>query len=246
MSNDEKYGGRSRGLWRKVYGYQNNKPQVVAFVDTTTNTTMSLDLNRTFRHRDYFFIDSSTGNTSSFLVPTGSSPTGSVVLAEYDEGTVTLSNTDIGAGYFNFTFSSNPVVVLTVDSASQYNENVVVYGLTRNSASFTFGTSAPFAGTIRYRAIYSASYPAYATSSFTASITASAGATNPAGLSYYTASFAALPGVPFKFLQTAWDFDGNMDVDVALQTQSSSSSGATTEISAPMSSSVHYIAFYST
>lgn len=239
MSNDEKYGGRSRGLWRKVYGYQNNKPQVVAFVDTATNTTMSLDLNRTFRHRDFFFIDSIIqGITESVPLPVAS-------LAEYDEGVVSMSNTDLGVGYFNFNFTENPIIVLTVDSASQYNENVIIYGLSRNTASFTFGTSAPFDGTIRYRAIYSASYPAYATSSFTSSITASAGSTNPGGLSYYTASFAALPDVPFKFLQTAWDLDSNMDVDVDLQAETSSSSGATIEISAPMSSSIHYIAFYS-
>lgn len=239
MSNDVKYGGRSRGLWRKVYGYSVNKPQVVSFVDTTTETTMSVDLNRIIRHRDYFYIDGITQGR------TGSNPEPIFHLAEYDEGLIFVTGSDLGTGSFNFVFSQTPIVVLTPESDPINGENVQVYGLSLNTASFTFGLSAPFYGNIRYRAIYSSSYPAYATSSYTASITASAGSTNPGGATFYTASFAALPGVPFKFYNTAWDLSSNRDVDVALLPQVSGSSTATVEISAPMSSSVHYIAFYS-
>lgn len=239
MSNDVKYGGRSRGLWRKVYGYSVNKPQVVSFVDTATETTMSVDLNRLVRHRDYFYIDGIiAGPTASAAIVVNG-------LAEYDEDLIFVSGSDIGTGFFNFTFSETPIVVLTPETDAIWGENIQIYGLSLNTASFTFGISAPFSGNIRYRAIYSSSYPAYATSSFTSSITASAGSTNPGGVSYYTASFAALPGAPFRFYNTAWDLSGNMDVDVALQPQTSGSSTATIEISAPMSSSVHYIAFYS-
>lgn len=200
---------------------------------------MSVDLNRIIRHRDYFYIDGITQG------PTGSTPEPLLQLAEYDEGLVFVSGSDIGTGFFSFTFSQTPIVVLSPESDSINGENVQVYGLSLDTGSFAFGLSAPFSGNIRYRAIYSSSYPAYATSSYTASITASAGSTNPGGVAYYTASFAALPGAPFKFYNTAWDFSGNMDVDVALQPQTSGSSTATIEISAPMSSSVHYIAFYS-
>lgn len=243
MANDVKYGGKSRGLWRKVYGYSVNKPQVVAFVDSTTNTTMSVDLNRTLRHRDYYIIDGIIAGETNFTPPAPPDPI--YAMAEYDEDLVSMAASDIGTGFFNFNFTQTPIVVLSVEDDSEHGNNVQIYGLSLSTSSFTFGLSAPFTGNVRYRAIYGTTYPASATSSFTGSITASAGSTNPGGQAYYTASFAALPGVPFRFLQTAWDFNGNMDVDVGLQTQSSSSSGATTEISAPMSSSIHYIAFYS-
>lgn len=236
MANDSRYGGPARGLWRKVYGYSVNKPVVVSFVDTTTSTTMSIDLNKTYRHRDYFIIDGiATGPVAPAPIP--------VDLTEYDEGLVYMTGGDSATGNFNFTFSNNPIVVLTPDSASFWGENVNVYGFSRTSSGFTFGTSAPFSGAIRYRAIYSPTYPALCTSSYTASITASAGTATLTDSYAYTASFAALPGSAFKFLQTAWS-TGTLH-DVAFQTQTFDNDSATTEISAPVSTVVHFIAYYS-
>lgn len=230
--NNRRY-GTSKNLWRKTYGYQNNKPRIASVVDAQTQETYSLDLNKTLRHRDYFIIK------DIIFSPTV------VEVAEYDEGLVLFSSiADSGVGTFNFSFSNTPIVVLTVESASLYGDNLNIYGLSLSQTGFTFGLSALFTGSIRYRAIYSPTYYAYATSSYTASITASAGTTRPAGVDYYTASFNALPGTPFSFLDTAWDFFGIQDVDVALQTQASSSNAATVEISSPMSSSIHFIAFY--
>lgn len=238
MANDDvKYGGRARGLWCKVYGYSVNKPVVVSFMDTTTSTTMSLDLNKTFRHRDYFIIEGIAGGQTAEVPAPPSN------LTEYDEGLVFLTGGDSGTGSFNFTFSDNPIVVLTPDPAVLWGENVNVYGITRTTSGFTFGTSAPYSGAIRYRAIYSPSYPALCTSSFTSSITASAGTSVLTENYAYTASFAALPGSPFKFLQTAWH-NGTMH-DVSFQTQVYDSDSANVEISAPVSTTVHFIAYYS-
>lgn len=238
--NNNRYGS-GKNLWRKVYGYQNNKPRVVAVVDPQTSVTYSLDLNKTLRHRDYFIIKSLTSGSITTAASSGSG----FSVAEYDEGLVLFSSiADTKTGSFNFTFSNAPIVVLSVESASLYGENLNVYGFSVSTGSFTFGLSAPFTGSIRYRAIYAPSYPALATSSFTASITASAGSANPGGLDYYTASFAALPGTPFSFRDTTWDTLGNQDVDVYLQTGTSSSNQATIDISAPLSSLIHFIAFY--
>lgn len=237
--NDRRYGGTGRNLWRKVYGYQVNKPQVVAIVDTTTATTYSLDLNKTLRHRDYYKLGGVIGTNTSSTTPA------IPVTWQYDEGLVSMNGGEVGTGSFNFAFaSSSPIVVLTADSASLWGENLQVFGFSRNASSFTFGTSAPFSGTIRYRAIYdSAGYPSFVTSAYTSSITASAGSTVLTNQHMYTASFAALPGLPFRFLQTAW-LESSTLGDVAFQTQTSSSSTATVEISAPVSVTVHYIAFY--
>ncbi len=206
-------------------------------MDTITATTMSLDLNKTLRHRDYFIIDGIAGGLEREAPPTPP-----VEITEYDEGLVFLNGTDTGTGTFNFTFSNNPIVVLTPETDSMWGENVNVYGFARTTSGFTFGISAPFSGNIRYRAIHSPTYPAFCTSSFTSSITASAGTATLLENYHYTASFAALPGVPFKFLQTAWN-PGTMH-DVAFQTQNSSSNSANVEISAPVSTTVHFIAYY--
>lgn len=237
--NNAKYGGNARNLWRKVYGYQNNKPQVVSIVDPQTQVTYSLDLNKTLRHRDYFIIKGVNSGTQ--LVETGS------VITEYDEGVYAINSlTDQGTGSFNFTFSSNPYVVLTVESASLYGESLNLFGGNITTSGFTFGLSAPFTGSIRWRAIYATSYPAYVTSAYTASITASAGAVAPLGQTYYTASFATLPGVPFKYLDTSWEYMGISDgtADVALTTDTLSANTATVEISAPSDATIEFIAFY--
>jgi hypothetical protein len=202
MSDDinSKYGGNARNLWRKVYGYQNNKPQMVSVVDSITQVTYSLDLNKTLRHRDFFIIQG-INSGSQFITEEVSFPT-----AEYDEGLFHFSSiSDHGTGSFNFTFSNFPTVVLSVESASLYGEGVNIFGGTSTPSGFTFGLSAPFSGSIRWRAIYSPSYPAVATSAYTASITASAGSAFPNGATYYTASFATLPGIPFSYRDTTWD-----------------------------------------
>jgi hypothetical protein len=245
MSDDinSKYGGNARNLWRKVYGYQNNKPQMVSVVDSITQTTYSLDLNKTLRHRDFFIIQGL--NSGSQTLTTESA----FVTAEYDEGLFHFSSiTDHGTGSFNFTFSSLPIVVLSVESASLYGGGVNLFGGNITTSGFTFATSAPFSGSIRWRAIYATSYPAVCSSSYTASITASTGPpVIPLGSTAYTASFATLPGVPFSFRDTSWENVGIVTTgfgDVAFTHETSSSSTATVEISAPAYSTIEFIAFY--
>lgn len=207
----------------------------MAIIDQQKAVTYSLDLNKTIRHRDYYIIQGIAG--TNIIEDSG------VVLAEYAEGLVTMTGGTGSTGTFPFTFTSSPIIVLTPENASFWGENVIVYGLTAGLSSFTFETSAPYSGTILYRAIYSPTYPAYATSSFTASITASAGEAHVDTLHYYTASFTALPVNPTRFVQTAWNFEPTNLVNVYFETQTTSSTQATVEISAPFSRSIHFIAF---
>lgn len=239
-----KYGNRAKNLWRKVYGYTNKKPELTAIVDTVTSITYSIDLNKTLRHRDYYLIDGYVGPTIETPVPPPEP-----VTWEYEEEVVGIGGdgeSTIG-GTINFInqFSVVPIVVLSIESASLWGENLNIFGTDVTTTSFSYALSSEFLGTIRYRAIYSPTYPAYVTSAYTASITASAGTTITNGESYYTASFAALPATPFKFMQTAFgDITGTLGPDVAFSTQTSSSSEATSEISSYLSGTVHYIAFY--
>lgn len=239
-NNDNKYGGNSRGLWRKVYGYQNSKPQVVTVIDPLSNVTRSLDLSKTLRHRDFFIINA-IASASVSGITSGSA----YAIAQYDEGLINFSSIrDTGTGSFAFTFSSVPIVVLSVESASLYGGNLNVFGFNITTTQFTFGLSAPFTGSIRYRAIYSPTYPALASSSYTASITASANISNPLGNYAFTASFADLPGTPTSFRQTAWDTVNNGNANAFLSSSNVGVNFANVEITTGVSTSIDYIAFY--
>lgn len=239
-----KYGNNARGLWRKVYGYNNRKPELTTIVDTVSNTTYSLDLNKTVRHRDYYIIDGFVGAIQETPVE--------ILPFEYEEGLIYLNYDEFGntmpeggIGFFTFPFTATPIVVLQIESASLYGENLNIFGTELTSQQFSFGLSAPFTGSIRYRAINMPSYPAYVTSAYTSSITASAGIANITGLTAYTASFAALPGTPFRFMQTVWDTSYSNNVDVHLETQTTSSNSATVEFSSDLTAAIHFIAFSS-
>lgn len=228
---------RNRSNWRTVYSFHRRKPNIVNLTDSTTNVTFSYDLQKTIRNRDFFILNKEV--PFSLLE--------SINLAEYDEGIFYFTSiADFGTGSFGRTFSQTPYVVLTVESASLYGTNVNLFGRNVTTSSFTFGTSAPFTGSIRWRAIYSPTYPAYVSSAYTSSITASAGQATPGGNSYYTASFAALPEIPFTFLDTAWENIGISDgsSNAALTHNSTSNSSETVDISAPMNSTIDFIAFY--
>jgi hypothetical protein len=231
-NNERKY-GRNRAEWRKVYSYNRRKPNIIETIDLNTSQSFSYDLQRIIRYRDYSLL--SKPHSASFAF--GGS--------EYDEGLVTLSSADtFGVGTFNFQFSGDPIIVLTVESASLYGPNLNLFGYNYSNTGFTFGLSAPFVGSIRYRASFTNVYPTYVSSFYSSSITASAGIVNPSGNNFYTASYAALPGSPFSFLDTTWNDLDLGDIDVALLTDTSSSSNATINISDHLNSNVHFMAFY--
>lgn len=233
--------GNNRNLWRKVYGFQRRKPDRVELVDTETGVTFSLDLQKTFRHRDFFFIKT-TATASIFIPPPPK-------IAEYDEGLVYFTNTDSASTLFSTCFSNTPdAVVLTIEPGSNFDDNIIPYGIVFNSCSMSIGLSAPYSGAVRYRAVYSPlGYPANASSSFvpaSGTFSVSAGHITASFATEYTASYP--PGDPSLnfFAQTAWDFFGNHDNDVFMSEDVSSISGTTGTISAPLNNPIYFIAFF--
>jgi len=234
MADRSKY-GKNKNLWRKTYGLKRRKPEVISFLDSNTNVTKSYDLHRTYRHRDYFIIKS-----SGPLLPI-------IVLAEYDEGLITFSAASSKTSNFNFVFSSLPdAVVLTVDGVADNSDYIIPFGASFTATSLTVETSAPFTGNIRYRAVYSSTgYPALAISSLEPSsgtFTVSAGSVSETNATNYTASFAALTGIPSLFYKTPWDANANYGADVFLTTETTTASSATGEISAPLTDKIYFIA----
>lgn len=242
--NQSKYGA-NRNLWRKLYpiGSPRRVPQNVSLVDPDTNVTFSLDLQRTIRHRDYFEIIQFV--TAAVVVTSSPVP---VVLGEYDEGLIHFSNTDNASFNFNFTFSSTPYVVFTVEQSaptSSQQQNINVFGFQKSTTGGLVGVSAPYSGTVRYRAAYAAAFPANFTSSFTSSITASAGTV---GVNYsvaYTASFGALPAPPGEFRSSPFNTSGSGQPDVFLDPDEGTfaASQVNGTISAPYSGVIDFIAY---
>jgi hypothetical protein len=234
--NNKKY-GRNRNLWRKTYGYSNNKPTNVQLVDQINQVSYSLNLDSIVRHRDYFIIKD---------IPSGSiyvAPTQSVTYAEYDEGLIPFNWLDGESKLqnFHFTFSANPYVALTVDDDGTNLSNIIAYGISYSTTGVYVGISAPFSGNIRYRAIRAPSYPAYVTSAYTTSyMTASAGSVYVNNAEQYYSIFGLLPGLPAHVYQTAWDSSNNTS-DININTEIVTNNYISSSLSAPYSNKIDFI-----
>lgn len=240
---NDKYGS-NRNLWRKSYipGVR-RPPEIATIIVPDTDVTYSIDLNKTVRHRDFFrIIDVQPLNRDS--------SGGGIIFGEYDEDLIHFNNETSKTFNFNIVFSSTPTLVFTMEyPASGVNsflagtENIIPYGISKSINSASLGLSAPYSGTVRYRAVYSSFYPVNCTSFFTSSIFCSAGEFIPANESAYTASYTDLGSSANIFLQSPYDDFGRSDSDVFIENQTKTSNIATNEISARISSSINFIAY---
>lgn len=239
---NEKY-SNNRNQWRKSYqiGLPKRPPNLVSLSKIGADGIIRnsvIDLNQTIRHRDPYRI---LGDIGRFADAVG----------EYDEGLINFNNETFKAFSYNFTFSSSPVVIYTIGAGTvPTTENINIYGMSRNDTGGVVALSAPFTGTIRYRAAYSTIYPQYFLG-VAASIAPTAGAFRasvdvevPNNLNYVTASWDALSGIPSAIYASPYDDSGNYDADVALAISAGTTSamGTVYEISAPMSSSIYVLA----
>ena len=203
MADNTRY-TKNRNLWRKTYGFRRRKPKTVTLTDGATGIEYTLDLNKTSRERNPYLIKAGTQG----LIP---SP---FVTGEYDEGIISFLSSDQETSAFNFTFSSAPIVVLTLEPDPEVDVNA--FGLTVTDSGITIGTSAPFSGSIRYRAIYATSYPANVSSSFSASFIATAGTGDLVNGDSFNLTFQTGIGTPASEPRVSvWDDNGNLDADVA-------------------------------
>lgn len=240
--NQSKYGA-NRNLWRRHYpiGAPRREPQSIDLVDPDTNVSYSLNLQTTIRHRDFFKIIQRA--TSSSETPT---PEPTASLGEYDEGLIYFNNTDTATFNFNFTFSSTPYVVFSIDSTPiTGSEFINVFGYQKSTTGSQLGLSAPFSGTVRYRAAYASSFPGNFTSSYTASITASAGTVTLTLTEVFTASYAALSSAPSEFRCSPFNTADPGLADVWLDPDEGSFTATTANgtISAPFTGYIDFIAY---
>jgi hypothetical protein len=219
--------GKNRNAWRKVYGYARRQPNIVEFFDRETSTIVEKDLNQTLRHRDYFQVkDDKT-------------------VIEYDEGIIYFNNVDSVTANYNILFSSSPIVVLTMeDSGSNNQGNVNIFGLsTPNYNQLTVGTSAPFSGSVRYRAIHTTrNYPVFLENQFyTSSFWAYAGRIDTSLATDYTASFGGIPSGSLEYRATVFDAANDNSQDVALVNTYLTQNQSENTISSQLTNQIHFM-----
>lgn len=237
MNSQGKY-GKNRNLWRKLYpiGAPRRSPNEIIFVDPNTSITHSYDLQKVIRHRDYFKV-----------IQYGA-PADEIVFGEYDEGLIHFNNEESVSFNFNFIFSNVPYVVFSMEQSSPSGsnlENVNIFGLYKSVSGGIVGLSAPFSGTVRYRAAWSSTFPANFTSPYTASIFASAGTIGVNHNVFYTASYATLANIPSEFRNSPFNLSssGQPDVYLTPDIASYTNSSVNVDISAPYSGNVDFIAY---
>lgn len=165
-------------------------------------------------------------------------------FAQYDEDTVTITGQTTAIVTFNVMFDSRPVLSLIIDTTDDQS-NVNVFATSLTNTGFVLNTSAPFTGSVTYRAIYSAAYPVYVRreiASSSAVYYAAAGYSNPQS-SEFLATFDSLGVVPTTVFFGMVDVSGSGTANVAVvQTGSLSQTELPVSLSAHIMNEVHYLA----
>lgn len=217
---------------KKVYTFGRSQPQQVV-----RSGDEYFDLARTEQSYPFYEL---FGSVAAF--PTGSAI---VVTGEYDESIVTFANTDTANITFNVTFTSTPVVAVSLIPNGNGLENVAATIASVTTTGCTVNLSAPFGGKLLYRAIYAAVYPAIVervvvSSSFY--YTASAGTSDLAAGENFLASYSSLGAAPTDMFITVEDRNVSGDGMVAVvQTGSYGLTSTQVSLSAPITDRVHYI-----
>lgn len=183
---------RARGRYRRIVSYDKAPRQEFILVDQ--GVSRSFDRNSLYVHRDFFYVPVPASNINV-----------DVVYALYDEDYVVFTGQDQLSKTFNITFPSTPHVALEIEATPSGTENIVAYLMSATTGSITVGLSAEFIGNIRYRAVYSPTYPAFVRRSLLQPAlfySVSIGSYTMNGATSLTASFAPFGGSPTSIWAT--------------------------------------------
>lgn len=232
---------RNRNLWKKSSATSlRQKSKVLNLVDGNTKEKYSLDLAKTSRYRSPYKVDA--GTTGDFFVDFG--------IAEYEEDYFLLDD-EIGIITFNQPFSGTPYIVLEIDEMN-FGRSVAFVLAVDNEQCFV---ATPTIGNaiIRYRAIYSPSYPAIANSNIDGPIVVSAGShTMQEQSSTFSSGFPTGILAPVTNVVATPVFAGNFFADtvdscveiLSVSAQNNIDNGSISgSVSAPLSSlnEIHYL-----
>lgn len=201
---------------------------------STLSNGQVLDLNRFEIHRDLFVITTRIAGK-----PEGSS----YPIGTYEDDIVVFSNESTKTVTFSQTFSQAPIVVINLEDNSGF-ENVVAYLTAVSSTQISIGLSANYSGNVRYRAVYAAQYPALVydmPNSPGVSLLCTATKVDLINTNIFSASFESLGVVPTNSFYTAFDYQGNQDVDVFISSSSVGETSGSGDLSAPISNRINFV-----
>lgn len=209
-------GSTNRGNYRKLY-FRTREPKVdytyVYDYDSVQNLYLSqtINLNQHQLHRDFYILSQRLGDYS-------------IVHGMYEEDLVWFNYTTSATHTLLSPFLATPYVVLSIDSSSSGLTNIIPFLSTASPTSIGIQLSAPYSGTVRYRAVHATTYPTvvrnfpHSTSVF---LTVSAGSASVTSASVFTASYAALPlSSASSWFFTPFDSSGTEDMDLHIFTGS--------------------------
>lgn len=220
---------KNRNLWRKSTTYGRYKPKDVVFVDGATQENYTLDLNKVIRTRDPYRINPGIEGDITNNFPFG----------EYEEGFVSFDNENVVTLAFSMTFSGTPVIVFD-QGVSDVGYVNVSNAINDVGGTYVF-TSADFSGSVRYRAIYSSTYPCIVSSSYSASFIATAGTIYDTGATTFSNTFPTnifSPVTEVRASATKLDINSdilnNVNVVRAIATNNIETGYITANVSAPV------------
>ena len=227
--------GINRNKLRKVYNYgQSGRPKIRQVLDTITNTIQNIDFQKVIRDNDFFLRKAPIYYTGLF---------------QYIEETVTFSEVSSLGIVFPNAFLGVPFLgfeTVQTNGSNVGDPNVAWWVTDLTTTGFTANFSAPFAGAITYRGVYSlVPYPVYVER--VPDLPGSFGWVSAASFlldyqSGVTMSWAPLPSLPehVNYNPVGSSPDTHLDVGQAIWTVTTNS--VTNELSIEFSGTLHVVA----
>jgi len=222
--------------YKKSYNYERYEPkyETVKFSD---ESILIIDKTRFSIDRQYYL-------TPAPIYSLSGSNSAEYPIGEYEEYTYSFSSFTTGSTIsFLTSFTNKPIVCIEILSSSNGLQNVSHFVKNINTTGFGIEFSSEFSGSIKYRAIFSSTYPAIVerTPDLPASFyTASAGTFYVDNSSNANITYSALPTTPTNIFISPEDVGNNLS-QVNLEVSGSVNvSSSTINIS---SNTVSYINF---
>ena len=220
----------NRNNYRKVYGYTRQPPQPFTFVEN--GEQKSVDANKFNVTREFYRISEKIGTTVGHLDEN----------AFYEEDTIAFFSSTTKTLAFLREFPGTPIVVVSVEPGGDNNVNAYVASV--SPSAFSIGVSDVFTGTVRYRAVYSPSYPVYVQNyphAPTTIIRVSAGTIDLTDQSYFSGSFPVMAGLPRAAYYSSYDINSNSDANVAVTVTPVTLNTFAGSVSAPITNRVNFL-----
>jgi hypothetical protein len=221
--------GQNANNWRRTYGYVRRKPVTITYLDENLATERTIDLNSTFRHRDFFEVAGYNPNN--------------IFSFEYEEGSVYFNNEDSKEVTFNRIFTYAPYVIYFAEPTPDNSHNINVFGTALPTQNRMYiGTSAPFTGYVHYIAVAAPSWSQPSTSGSSTHIYA--GEYDLFNVSEYTASYS-LPttGSNYVYYDTIHENFNSFTANTFTLNVSASNTQSTNTLSANVTNKLHFIIF---